>query len=48
MVILGRDGLLIDTRTSGDLDGEHLAALTPAVVSAAEDIRRRPPARISS
>jgi predicted regulator of Ras-like GTPase activity (Roadblock/LC7/MglB family) len=38
VVILGRDGLLIDTRTSGDLDGEHLAALTPAVASAAEKI----------
>ena len=38
VVILGRDGLLIDTRTTGDLDGEHLAALTPAVVSAAESI----------
>ena len=36
VVILGRDGLLIDTRTSGDLDGEHLAALTPAIASAAE------------
>lgn len=38
VVILGRDGLLIDTRTTGDLDGEHLAALTPAVASAAEAI----------
>jgi len=38
VVILGRDGLLIDTRTTGDLDGEHLAALTPAVVSAVEGI----------
>lgn len=36
VVILGRDGLLIDTRTAGDLDGEHLAALTPAVSTAAE------------
>ena len=38
MVILGRDGLLIDTRTNGDLDGEHLAALTPALAAAAEGI----------
>lgn len=38
VVILGRDGLLIDTRTSGDLDGEHLAALTPAFASAAESL----------
>lgn len=36
VVILGRDGLLIDARTAGQLDGEHLAALTPAIVSAAE------------
>lgn len=36
VVILGRDGLLIDTRTAGNLDGEHLAALSPAVASAAE------------
>lgn len=38
VVILGRDGLLIDTRTTGDLDGEHLAAVVPALVSAAETI----------
>ena len=38
MVILGRDGLLIDTRTNGDLDGEHLAALSPALAAAAEGI----------
>ena len=38
VVILGRDGLLIDTRTNGDLDGEHLAALTPGIASAAEAI----------
>lgn len=38
VVILGRDGLLIDTRTAGNLDGEHLAALAPAVASAAESI----------
>jgi predicted regulator of Ras-like GTPase activity (Roadblock/LC7/MglB family) len=38
VVITGRDGLLIDTRTTGNLDGEHLAALTPAVAAAAESI----------
>jgi predicted regulator of Ras-like GTPase activity (Roadblock/LC7/MglB family) len=38
VVILGRDGLLIDTRTGDDLDGEHLAALTPAVATAAEAV----------
>lgn len=36
VVILGRDGLLIDGRTAGEQDGEHLAALTPAIASAAE------------
>ncbi|HEX9563922.1 MAG TPA: roadblock/LC7 domain-containing protein [Gemmatimonadaceae bacterium] len=36
VVILGRDGLLIDARTSGELDGELLAAMTPAIISAAE------------
>jgi hypothetical protein len=38
VVILGRDGLLIDGRTSDQTDGEHLAALTPAVVGAAEAV----------
>ena len=38
VVILGRDGLLIDARTSVDLDGELLAALTPAVAASAEAI----------
>jgi uncharacterized protein len=37
-VVLGRDGLLIEAQTSGDLDAEHLAALTPAAVAAAEAI----------
>ena len=38
VVVLGRDGLLIDGRTAGDLDGEQLAALTPAAAAAAEAI----------
>lgn len=38
VVVLGRDGLLIDGRTSGSLDGEHLAALTPAITQAADSI----------
>ena len=38
VVILGRDGLLIDTRTNGDLDGEHLAALAPGLASAANAV----------
>jgi len=37
-VVLGRDGLLIEGRTSDALDGEHLAALAPAVVSAADSV----------
>jgi predicted regulator of Ras-like GTPase activity (Roadblock/LC7/MglB family) len=40
VVILGRDGLVIDGRTAGDLDGEHLAALTPAIAAAAENLGR--------
>lgn len=38
VVILGRDGLLIDARTTGSIDGEHLAALTPAIVTAADSV----------
>jgi predicted regulator of Ras-like GTPase activity (Roadblock/LC7/MglB family) len=37
-VVLGRDGLLIEGETSGDLDREHLAALAPAMVVAAEAV----------
>jgi predicted regulator of Ras-like GTPase activity (Roadblock/LC7/MglB family) len=36
VVILGRHGLLIDGRTTGQADVEHVAALTPAIVTAAE------------
>ena len=38
VVVLGRDGLLIDGRTQPELDGEQLAALAPAVVTAAESV----------
>lgn len=38
VVVLGRDGLLIDGRTARDLDGEQLAALAPAVATAAESV----------
>jgi predicted regulator of Ras-like GTPase activity (Roadblock/LC7/MglB family) len=38
VVVLGRDGLLIDGRTASDLDGEQLAALAPAIASAAQAI----------
>lgn len=36
VVVLGRDGLLIDGRTANGLDGEQLAALAPAIAAAAE------------
>lgn len=36
VVVLGQDGLLIDGRTSGELDSEHLAALVPTVTRAAD------------
>ncbi len=35
-VVLGADGLLIEGRTAQDLDGEHLAALAPAIVASSE------------
>jgi hypothetical protein len=38
VVVLGRDGLLIEGQTSERLDAEHLAALTPSIVSAAESV----------
>jgi len=38
VVVLGRDGLLIEGQTSEQLDAEHLAALTPSIVSAAESV----------
>lgn len=38
VVVLGRDGLMIDGRTASDLDGEQLAALAPVVASAAESL----------
>ncbi|MEP7344274.1 MAG: roadblock/LC7 domain-containing protein [Gemmatimonadaceae bacterium] len=34
-IVLGHDGLLIDGSTTGDLDAELLAALTPGIVAAA-------------
>jgi uncharacterized protein len=38
VVVLGRDGLLIEGETSERLDSEQLAALTPSIVSAAESV----------
>lgn len=36
-VVLGRDGLLIDSQTDASVDAESVAALAPAIVSAADD-----------
>lgn len=38
VVVLGRDGLVIDGRTSPSLDAEHLAAHVPSLVAAAEEL----------
>ena len=37
-VILGRDGLLIDSQTVPGLDAEDLAARIPAIITAADDL----------
>ena len=36
-VVLGRDGLLIDSQTAPGVDAEGVAALIPTVVAAADD-----------
>ncbi len=38
VIVLGRDGLLIDGRTGPALDAEHLAAHVPALITAAEEL----------
>lgn len=38
VILLGRDGLVIDGRTSATLDAELLAAHVPALVAAAEEL----------
>jgi predicted regulator of Ras-like GTPase activity (Roadblock/LC7/MglB family) len=38
VIVLGRDGLLIDARTTRDLDGEHLAAHVPSLAAAADTL----------
>lgn len=38
VILLGRDGLLIDGRSTPALDAEHLAAHVPSLVSAAEEL----------
>jgi predicted regulator of Ras-like GTPase activity (Roadblock/LC7/MglB family) len=36
-VVLGRDGLLIDSQTTGSVNAESVAALIPSIVAAAEE-----------
>lgn len=38
VVVLGRDGLLIDSQSTVDLDAEGLAARVPGIVAAADEI----------
>lgn len=38
VVVLGRDGLLIDSQSTLDLDAEGLAARVPGIVAAADEI----------
>lgn len=38
VILLGRDGLLIDGRTSAPLDAEHLAAHVPPLLAAADEL----------
>lgn len=38
VILLGRDGLLIDGRTAPALDAEQLSAHVPALVTAAEEL----------
>ena len=39
-VVLGRDGLLIDSRSDPQVDAESVAALVPSIVSAADELGR--------
>src|SRR6201999_1907642 len=36
-VVLGRDGLLIDSQSVPNLDAEHVAALVPGIVAASDE-----------
>jgi len=36
-VVLGRDGLLIDSQTASGIDAESMAALVPSIVAAADE-----------
>jgi predicted regulator of Ras-like GTPase activity (Roadblock/LC7/MglB family) len=37
-VVLGRDGLLIDSQALPNLDAEHIAAHIPSIINAAEEL----------
>src|ERR1044071_5727214 len=37
-IVLGRDGLLIDSQTRPDLEAEDLAARIPSIIAAADDV----------
>ncbi len=37
-VVLGRDGLLIDSQTGPQLDAEHLAAHVPSIIQFADEL----------
>ncbi len=39
-VVLGRDGLLIDSRSVPQVDAESVAALVPSIISAADEFGR--------
>lgn len=41
VVLLGRDGLVIDAQSAPEVDAERLAALVPLVASAADDLGRQ-------
>ena len=38
VVVLGRDGLLIDSQTTSDLDAVGLAARVPSIVASADEV----------
>ena len=37
-VVLGRDGLLIDSQATPNLDAEHIAAHIPSIINAADEL----------
>jgi hypothetical protein len=38
VVLLGRDGLVVDAQSTSGIDGERLAAVVPLVVGAADEL----------